>query len=157
MDVAQIVCDWLGASRYVVNDDGRTDLAHDINIELSNGGLVALEVTRWTSEQRREFRRALEKKSVAVPFLQRHWILTLDGYQRRVGRLMTAAPSLVAVLEGLDIERFPLSVDYGRPGYLDTIRELRKLGVRYGQSSDRCEGGSPSSLRLSSRRRCLSS
>jgi hypothetical protein len=140
LDVAQIVCDWLGGSRYVVNDDGRTDLAHDINIELSNGGLVALEVTRWTSDQQRKFHRALEENSVAVPSLQRHWILTLDGYHRRVNHLMAAAPSLVAVLEGLGIERFPLSADYDRPGYLDTIQALRKFGIANGQSSNRDEG-----------------
>ncbi len=53
---------------------------------------------------------------------------------------MESAPILLAKLEELGIERFPLSADYDRPDYLDTIRALRSLGIPDGRSVKRKEG-----------------
>ena len=129
---------------------GAPDLTHDYDLQLGDGRVVALEVTRMSVPEVVEMWDAIEDIDWACSELTFGWSISLRSAGRgrsgpRVRRFRAKAPALLSILEEEGGGRFGDVVGGSLDGWSErgrrAIEELRQLGARSGSPVGQPSGG----------------
>lgn len=139
----ELLWSMLGASQWIVHDDGTADAMHDFDLEFREGYRFAVEVTSDTAGRSRVFYSLRDRDCpIKAPTLKWHW----DVGVRLPGRDPHDAAAIHQQSDGLKTGLEPLLAQAEQEGI---ARELRSVDVRFGTREEHPLVGALRSLGVS--------